>query len=611
MTSSWLGRTRGRLGACHRLLGALVLLAAAGPALPLLAACGDDASGAAPTAPVEAGTADAPETDGGSQFLELQILAINDFHGNLEPPTGTSATLVARADDPALVDHDAGTIGIVGNGTITFRAGGAAFLAARIKSLRADNPATVVVSAGDLSGASPLLSSLFHDEPSILAMNALGLDFNGVGNHEFDHGAAELLRLQNGGCHPVDGCAQGQPVFPGARFHYLAANVNTAMKQTLMRPYEIKTFEGEKVAFIGMTLEGTPRTTTTAAVQGLTFGNEAATVDALLPELKAEGVAGIVLLVHQGLGQAPGSTYDTCGVDSAALDGWSQQFDPAVDVIVSAHSHQPYVCESSGRLVTSAASLGRLITKIDLTIDKTTHRIVKKSAKNVPVLREGTPDPEVAAIVSTYQALSAPLANRVIGHTTADVLAAPVDPTIGESALGDLIADAQLEATSGAGGPGAVIAFMNPGGIRADLLFAHGGSHPDGEITYGEGFAVQPFSNVLVTLSLTGAQIKEVLEAPSRLQVSSSLSYTFNPAAPLGSRVDPSQVFIGGVALDLAATYRVTVNDFLIGGGDGFSAFTKGTSPVTSGIDLDALVAYLAAHDPVLPPAGGRIKKKP
>ena len=583
-----------------------------------LPACSDAATPAA--APAEAGLPDGSDVadagDGGTT-VHVQVLAINDFHGNLEAPTGTSGSLVAHPNDPSLANHDAGPIGDAGNGEITIRAGGASFLATRIKSLRADNPQTIVVSAGDLSGASPLLSSLFHDEPSVLAMNALGLDLNAVGNHEFDHGAAELLRLQNGGCHPTDGCTKGQPTFAGAKFHYLAANVNTAMKQTLFRPYEIKTFDGEKIAFIGMTLEDTPGIVTASAVEGLTFVNEVATVNALLPELKMQGVAGIVVLVHQGSVQDLGSTYDACGVSGGPIVDMAAQLDPAVDVVVSAHTHQPYVCQLSGKLVTSASSFGRIVTKIDLTIDKTTHRITDKSAKNLPVTRDAVPDMEVASIVSTYQSLSAPLANRVIGHITADLPVAPVDATIGESLLGDLIADSQLAATSAAGGPGAVAAFMNGGGIRADLLFAHGGQHPDGEVTYGEAFAVQPFTNLLVTMTLTGAQLEEALETqfafspPYPLQPSSSVSYTFDPAAAFGSHVDPAQVFIGGVALDLAASYRITVNNYLAGGGDGFTVFTKGTNRVTGGIDLDAVVSYLGAHDPLVQPTGGRIKKKP
>jgi 5'-nucleotidase len=587
-----------------------------------LAACSSDA--AAPAGgPADTGTADVDPGDGGdggdggSNVVQVQVLAINDFHGNLEAPTGTSGVLVAHPDDPSLVGHDAGPIGAAGNGEITIRAGGASFLATRIRSLRAENPQTVVVSAGDLSGASPLLSGLFHDEPSVLAMNALGLDLNAVGNHEFDHGAAELLRLQNGGCHPTDGCTKVQPVFPGATFHYLAANVNTALKQTLFRPYEVKTFDGEKVAFIGMTLEDTPGIVTASAVAGLTFANEVATVNALLPELKMQGVAGIVVLVHQGGVQDLGTTYDACGVRGGVIAAMAAQLDPAVDVVVSAHTHQPYVCQLGGKLVTSASSFGRVVTKIDLTIDKTTHRITTKSARNLPVTRDVVPDPEVASIVSTYQALSAPLANRVVGHITADLPVAAVDLSIGESLLGDVIADAQLAATSGVGGPGAVAAFMNGGGIRADLLFAQGGKHPDGEVSYGEAFSVQPFTNLLVTMTITGAQLKEALEAqfafspPYPLQPSSSVSYTFKASGTFGNHIDPAEVFIGGVALDLAASYRITVNNYLAGGGDGFTVFTKGTSVVTGGIDVDALVTYLGSHDPLVQPTGGRIKKKP
>ena len=586
----------------------------------MLAACSDDPvandSNVSDTSTRDDAATSGDAGDGGATgIVQVQLLAINDFHGNLEAPAGGSGGLIAHPDDPALAGRDAGPIADAGNGEINIRAGGASYLATRIKTLKQENPNTVVVSAGDLSGASPLLSSLFHDEPSVLAMSSLGLDFNAVGNHELDHGPAELLRLQNGGCHPTDGCVAGQPMFPGAKFHYLAANINDAMKQTIFRPYEIKTFDGEKIAFIGMTLEGTPGVVTADAIKGLSFGNEVSTVSALIPELKTQGVAGIVVLVHQGSFQDLGSTYDGCGVTTGPIIDMAKQLDPAVDIVVSAHTHQPYVCELSGKLVTSASSFGRVVTKIELTIDKATHHITKKSAQNVPVTRDVAADPDVTSIVSTYQSLAAPLANRVIGHLTADLPAASVDPMIGESYLGDVIADAQLASTTAVG---AVAAFMNPGGIRADLLYSHAGAHPDGEVTYAEAFAVQPFTNLLVTMDITGAQLVEALEdqfpasgTPKILQVSSSISYTFDPAAAAGSHVPASGVFVNGAAVNVAATYRVTVNNFVAGGGDGFAPFAKGTNRVTGAIDIDALTAYLAAHDPLAPPAGGRIQRKP
>jgi len=605
----------------RRIVAAFALLIALGSTCLTLGACSDDPA-ASPSIPDAAPSPDGPASmpDGGSEaspmgLVRVQLLAFNDFHGNLDPPSGGSGGLIAHPNDPALAGRDAGPFTDAGNGDISVRAGGVAFLAARVRSLRADNPNTVVVSAGDLSGASPLLSSLFHDEPSILAMNSIGLDFNAVGNHEFDRGPTELLRMQNGGCHPTDGCAAGQPVFPGAKFHYLAANVNNAMSQTVFRPYEIKTFDGEKIAFIGMTLEDTPSVVTAAAIQGLKFANEVKTVNALLPELKTQGVSGIVVLVHQGSVQDTGSTYDECGVTTGPIKDMAAMLDPAVDVVVSAHTHQPYVCNLAGKLVTSGASFGRIVTKIDLTIDKSTHRVTTKTGKNLPVTRDQAPDVEVTSIVATYQTLSAPLANRVVGHVTADLPRLSTDLAIGESLLGDVIADAQLDATRG---ENAVAAFMNPGGIRTDILYGHDGKHPDGEVTYGEAFTVQPFANLLVTMNITGAQLKQALEAqfpaagqPRILQVSRTVQYTFDPGGAVGSKIDPAQVFIQGVALDLGASYRVTVNNFLADGGDGFASFAKGTNRVTGAIDLDAFVTYLGAHDPLAPPAVGRILKKP
>jgi 5'-nucleotidase len=552
--------------------------------------------------------AEAPAT--GS--VKVQILAFNDFHGNLQPPTGSSGRLLAQSSDPQV--GDGGTV-IPDAGLATINAGGAAYLAAHVQKLRAGNPNTVVVSAGDLSGASPLVSSIFHDEPSVLIMNALGLDFNAVGNHEFDHGISELLRLQYGGCHPVDGCTPGLGAFPGASFQYLAANVEVGGGKTVFPRYGIREIDGEKIAFVGMTLEDTPTIVSATAVAGLTFDDEVSTVNALVPSLRALGCGTIVVVVHQGSIPAPNTTYDGCGVMSGAIVDIANGLDPAVDVIVSAHTHQAYACTIKQKLVTSAASFGRLVTSIDLTIDHATHRVVDKVAHQHIVTRDIAPDPAVQALVTQFVTLAAPRANKVVGHLASDLKAA--QSPAGESPLGDVIADAMLDGTRAANLGGAVVAFMNPGGIRADIPFAPVSSEQPGEITFGKAFTTQPFANNLFTLTLTGAQLKQVLEqqwnvAYTRiLQVSSSFTYSYSASAPIGARVDAASMKINGVVVDPAASYRVTVNNFLATGGDGFTVLNAGTQRLTGALDIDAMVAYLGAHDPISPPVPGRITVVP
>jgi 5'-nucleotidase len=559
--------------------------------------------------------------------VDVQILAINDFHGNLQPPGGSTGSVTADADDP-IVTGGAPDGGIVVNpdaGTALVPAGGAAYLATHVKRLRAENPHTAVVSAGDLTGASPLLSNLFKDEPAVLAMNAIGLDFEGVGNHDFDRGITELLRLQNGGCSLGD-CNAGNGRFEGAKYKYLAANVeSTGSGQTIFPPYAIKDFGGARVAFVGMTLEKTPSVTVASAVAGLEFQNEVETVNALVPQLKKEGASAIVVLLHQGGGQAPTGTYDSCESLTGDILSILQppegqpKLDPAVDVIVSAHTHQAYNCSVDGRLVTSAASFGRVVTKIDLKIDVGARKIVDKSAHNVPVTRDVALDPEVSSLIAKYEAAAAPLANRVVGYVAADITKdyrTAMSPSC-ETPLGDVIADAQLAATAAPGSGSAVLAFMNPGGIRTDLV-VRGPTKTEGTITYAEAFAVQPFANNLVTMTLTGAQIQTVLSqqfagaTPKILQVSGNLSYEYSyDAATHVGTIDPASIRLGGAALDPAASYRVTVNAFLAGGGDAFAAFKEGIDRLTGVVDLDALTATLAATSPerpLAPPALTRIR---
>ena len=532
-----------------------------------------------------------------SGTVAVQILALNDFHGNLLPPSGSS-----------------GRVG-------TVDAGGVEYLATHINNLRALNPNTVVVSAGDMIGASPLLSALFHDEPTIEAFNLIGLDFNAVGNHEFDEGVYELIRMQEGGCHPVDGCLDGDD-FAGADFRFLAANVTWKKNDKPIFPaYKTRSFNGINIAFIGMTLEGTPSIVTPSGISELNFKDEADTVNALIPELKRKGIETIVVLIHEGGSQnPPPGAINACVNMSGPILDIVNRFDDEVDIVISGHTHLPYNCEIDGKLVTSAFSFGRLVTKIDVTIDKTTRDVVSRVADNRIVTRDVPKANLLTALIDKYNSIAAPLANRVIGSITADITR--TNNAAGESALGDVIADAQLEATNDPGFGEAVVAFMNPGGIRADLTYVSSpAGEGDGNVTYGEMFTVQPFGNSMVTMTLTGAQIETLLEqqfvgcgiqnATRILQVSNGFTYSWSASAPACNKVDPFTIQINGVTLDPNATYRVTVNSFLADGGDNFTVLKDGTDRLGGEVDTDAFEKYFQAHSPVAPGPQNRITLLP
>lgn len=539
--------------------------------------------------------ADKPPVIMDKSQVEVQILALNDFHGNLLPPSGSS-----------------GRVGSID-------AGGAEYLASHVKALEATNRNTVVVSAGDLIGASPLLSALFHDEPTIEAMNQIGLDINAVGNHEFDEGADELLRMQYGGCHPEDGCLDGDG-FAGADFQFLAANVmNVAAGETIFPAYTIQNFNGAKVAFIGMTLEGTPLIVSPSGVAGLEFMDEADTVNALVPRLKQMGVGAIVVLVHEGGLPAAGNGINQCKGISGPIVDIVERLDSRVDLVISGHTHQAYNCVIDGIPVTSAFSFGRLVTDIDMRVDRATKEVTSIAIENKIVTRDVPKDAGITSLIDRYNAIAAPIANRVIGSITADITRTV--NAAGESALGDVIADAQLDATDDPGFGDAVVAFMNPGGIRADLTYPSSpAGEGDGNVTYGEMFTVQPFGNSLVTMTLTGAQIDTLLEqqfdnpavGQNRiLQVSGGLTYTWSQSAPKGAKVDIASIMINGAPIDPAASYRVTVNSFLADGGDGFSVLVQGTDRLGGAVDTDALEAYFAANSPVPPGPQNRITVVP
>ena len=519
--------------------------------------------------------------------VELRILAINDFHGNLRPPPGG-----IRINDPEDKTKK-----------VMVAAGGAEYMATLIKQLREGHKNTIFIAAGDLIGASPFLSAMFHDEPSVEALSMMGLAITSVGNHEFDEGKAELLRMQNGGCHPEDGC-QGPHPFTGAKFHYLAAStVETATGKSVLPPYEIREFEGIPVAFIGLTLKETAGIVSPKGIAGLEFRDEAETVNALVPQLKAKGVEAIVVLIHQG--GEPSGDYNECPAITGPIVDIVKKFDRAVDVVVSGHTHRAYVCDIDGRLVTSGDKYGTLVTAIDLKLDPVTRDIVGAKAENVIVADASLArDPEQTALIDAYDKLSAPIANRPAGSVTQTLSRVPNEA--GESALGDIIADAQLAATKDAKDGGAVIALTNPGGIRTDLI-----PKENGAVSYGEIFASQPFRNRLVTVTLTGSQLKDLLEQqwldpkrPRILQVSIGFSYSWDASKPYGERIIANKMTLNGKPIEPATGYRVTLNDYLAVGGDGFSIAKQGASAQYGGYDSDALFAFFKAHGPIgpLPP---------
>ncbi|TNH44293.1 bifunctional metallophosphatase/5'-nucleotidase [Photorhabdus luminescens] len=508
--------------------------------------------------------------------IDVRILAMNDFHGALKAP---------NPNKPGGIEH----------------------ISTLIKELKKGKPNNIVVGAGDMIGASPLLSSMFHDEPTIETLSKVGLEATAVGNHEFDKGKNELLRKQNGGCHPVTGC-QGPKPFTGAKFQYLAANVTLNQTgKTLFPAYIIKKFEGIPMAFIGLTLEGTPEIVTPSGTEGLSFANEVKTINALVPELRKQGVKAIGVLIHEGAEQkSDGKPIDVnaCNTLTGEVLDIVNQLDKEIDFVITGHTHQAYNCVINGKPVTSAQANGALITNLDLKLNKSTKDIMDFKAENIWVdNRKYEKDPEVTKMLDIYEKIVTPLANRVIGKLDSNLNRQT--NRAGESSLGKVIADAHLYTAASKEDNGAQIAFINSGGIRADMT--------SGEVTYSAIYAVQPFSNVLLTKTLTGEQIKRLLEQqwdrsrPQILAVSNGFEYQWNSAKPAGDRVIASSMRINGEPIELNGKYRVAANEFLATGGDNFSVFNEGIDPVYSVPDVDAVMKYFAEKSPVAYPKQDRI----
>ncbi|NUW45849.1 bifunctional metallophosphatase/5'-nucleotidase [Nonomuraea rhodomycinica] len=554
--------------------------------------------------------------------VPVRLLALNDFHGNLEPPTGSSGRMVD--------EHGA-----------TVEAGGAAYIATHMKAHTDAN--TIAVAQGDLIGATPLISAAYHDEPSVEFLGKLGLKVAAVGNHEFDEGYAELRRIMKGGCHPVDGCSPAGE-WKGAPYDYVGANVlfknpseksdalaalgsQPAVKDLLsdwgvpaLPPVSVKWMNGVPVGFIGLVTQTTPGIVTAEGIKDLKFVDEVKAANVASKVLKLLGVKAQVVLVHEGDQAALGQSPDACSAVPGAGNRIATQVDPEIDMVLSGHSHQAYLCKvkdpaGHDRLYSQGGSFGRVITQVDLQVDVRTRDVVRSSvvADNHVVTRTVDPDPEISDFVKTWKDRVAPVSNKPVGRITAEI--PNTGGPSGETPLGDLIADAQLAATKAGGN--AQIALMNPGGVRMPLTYAGSpAGEGDGVVTYGEAFAVQPFNNLMQVVTLTGAQLKTVLEqqftgGPNSqpftkiLQPSANLTYTYSTSAAWGSKV--SDIRIDGTPVTDTQQIRVAANNFLVGGGDAFLAFKEGTDLWSGPLDIDAFVDHLGKNSPIAPPATNRI----
>lgn len=541
----------------------------------------------------------AAATDGRGRQIDLQLLSFNDYHGHLE---ATDQPLPA-AQDPSQTP-----------------VGGAEHLAAKLTELRKNSKNSLTVAAGDLIGGSTFLSGMFHDEPAVETLNAMGLDVSSVGNHEFDEGTAELQRIVGGGCHPTDGCYFPDKPYAGTDYDYLAANVvRKGSSRTLLPATSIKKVQGVKVGFIGMTLEATDTLVSPAGVATVDFTDEVETANAQAKALRKKGVNAIVVLIHEG-GEQTG-TYDGCTGISGPIADMATKMDPAIDAIVSGHTHQPYVCSikdpaGNPRMVTSAASYGRVVTETRLVLDRRTRDVVRSGVRSTNhLVTRAAKDATQTAIIERWNTLAKPKAARVVGTIAEDISGDASGPRGGETPMADVVADAILFGT-GPGKGGAQIAFMNVGGVRASLQYNQitNGEKP-GEVTYAEAYAVNPFGNLLVSMDLTGAQIKTILEeqyqpvaergsrATLALGVSKGFTYTWDATKPQGSRVVAGSMKLNGTPLSLTQTYRVGTLNFLAEGGDLFNGFKAGTNVLGGPEDLANFTAYLAANPGLKAPA--------
>ncbi|MGC0367002.1 5'-nucleotidase [Rhodococcus sp. 27YEA15] len=525
--------------------------------------------------------------------VSVRLLAFNDLHGSLRPPDRMRSD-VRQAD-----------------GSFT-PAGGAAYLAAYVSQLRSQATNSLLYSVGDNWGSSALESAMFHDEPTVELLNRMGIDASAIGNHELDAGLPEFRRMQSGGCSPVDGCMFA-PSFGGANFPMMAANMTYTNGTPATLPFTVNMVEGIPLGVIAVTSSETGQTVSPDAIADLQFGDEVEAINRTADILDFFGVKAITVLLHRGDSPTKDGGPNDCNVESGPAKDIALRASPKVDVIFTADSHQQYNCEypdpaGNPRVVMQGASHGRIVSVADITIDRKTRDVIREqtSAFNQIVTHDISPDPEIEALVDHTWSAAAEVAERPVGTITAD-LTRNRAPS-GESTLGNLIADAQLTATTP---NGAQIALTNPGGIRADLDFDTAGT-----VTYRQAYGVQPFGNSMHILSLTGTALKNALEQQFQpsfdgtvteriLSPSRGFTYDLDRRAPLGSRISAMQ--LNGSAIDPDAVYQVAVNKFLADGADGFSALKVAPAIIGTGSDLDALTALFAAGSPVAPPATDRI----
>lgn len=519
-----------------------------------------------------------------SAAIDINLVALNDFHGHLE----ASKFVYASARDGK---------------EATVSAGGIDNLAAALQAYRKEDPELLLVGAGDLVGASPAMSSMWADEPSIAALDMLGMRVSSVGNHEFDQGRLELLRKQNGGCVsalPAKACKL-TPDFRGARFGYLAANViDNVTGKPLLPAYSIQQVKGVKIAFIGAVLKDTPSVVTASGIAGLTFMDEAASINQAALDARAQGATAFVVLIHEGGSTPEPFDQPECSQLKGPIVGISRKLDPAIRLIVSGHTHRGFQCKVDGRTITQAQMGGHVLSRIRLSVDPASGSVRDVAVRNVPVLAGQYPaDPTVSAYLESVKshskaALARPVARVAMRSTARKMNAA------GESPLGDLIADAVVEATRA---QGVQIGFMNVGGMRSDFDVG------DNLVaTFGQAQVVLPFSNTLVVMDMTGAQIRGLLEQQfqradpderrAMLQVSRGLQYRWDDTLPKGRKVVAGSIRIDGAPLDEAKTYRVVANNFLAEGADGFPMFAQATNKKdTNIVDLDAFIALLVKNE--------------
>jgi len=522
--------------------------------------------------------------------VDVNIAAINDFHGNLQPSPFVKA-------DPTAP-----------NGKASLKAGGIGALSGAVAQLRQQDPQLLVIGAGDMVGGSPPISAMWADEPTLEALGLLGLKFSAVGNHELDLGKAELLRQVNGGCASVrpDKACQYK-AYAGAGFPYLSANlVDTSTGKLLLPAYRIEQANGAKIAFVGATLRDVGTYVSAKSMQGLATLDEAQAVNALLPELNKQGVDAVVLVIHQG-GATP-EAYDKadCSQLSGDILDVTKRLDPQIKVVVTAHTHQGYLCKVGDRLVTQGSSFGRLLTHLTLKVDPVNHRLLDAKAQNILVdPAQFTPTPPVAALLKDVEARSQAHLGKPVARIAAREVNRSVNPA-GESAMGDLVADAQLAATKALG---AQIAFTNLGGLRTDLILEPGQQ----QLNYGQVASVQPFNNTLNIMTLTGAQLQALLEQQWQdngfgfypLQPSASFSYRWDATRPKGQRIIADSLRIDGQPVSPQGVYKITVNSFMADGGDNFTVLKQAQQRLDTGLnDLEALIGYLQAQDHAGRPAG-------